>query len=100
MERYTASGLGGITIPRAHGGADVSFATLTEVFARLCAADPALGQIPQNQFGVIALIREIGTPEQKERFFADVLAGKRIGNAGPEKGGASMLNMTTRLVET
>ncbi|KQT52467.1 MULTISPECIES: SfnB family sulfur acquisition oxidoreductase [unclassified Aureimonas] len=100
IERYTASGLGGITIPREHGGADVSFVTLAEVFAILCAADPALGQIPQNQFGVIALLREHGTPEQKARLFADVLAGKRIGNAGPEKGGASMLHMKTRLTRT
>ncbi len=100
IERYTASGLGAITIPADHGGADVSFVTLAEVFAILSAADPALGQIPQNQFGVVALLRDIGTPDQKRRFFADVLAGRRIGNAGPEKGGASMLHMKTRLRQT
>lgn len=100
IERYTASGLGAITVPRAFGGADLSFVTVAEVFARLSAADPALGQIPQNQFGVIAMLREYGTPEQKARFFADILAGQRIGNAGPEKGGASMLHMKTRLSRT
>jgi alkylation response protein AidB-like acyl-CoA dehydrogenase len=100
IERMTASDLGGITVPRAHGGAGVSFATMAEVFATLSAADPALGQIPQNQFDVIALLREIGTPDQQTRLFADILAGHRIGNAGPEKGGASMLNMKTRLTRT
>jgi SfnB family sulfur acquisition oxidoreductase len=98
IERYTASGLGGITVPRVHGGADVSFVTLAEVFAILCAADPALGQIPQNQFGVLALLRDIGTPAQQRRFFGDVMAGHRIGNAGPERGGKSMTDMRTRLV--
>ena len=37
IERYTASGLGGVTVPRAYGGADVSYATLAEVFALLSA---------------------------------------------------------------
>ncbi len=51
LELFTRLGLGGIGIPRAHGGAQVSHVTLAEVFRVICAADPALGQIPQNQFG-------------------------------------------------
>lgn len=100
VERFTASGLGGITVPREFGGADVSFATLAEVFALLSAADPALGQIPQNHFGVLALLREAGTQEQRARFFGDVLAGHRIGNAGPERNRTSITDMTTRLAAT
>ncbi len=100
VEHFTASGLGGITAPRAYGGADVSFATLAEVFAILSAADAALGQIPQNHFGVLALIREIGTEEQKAWVFGDVLAGHRIGNAGPERNRTGVTDMTTRLVAT
>ncbi len=100
VERFTASGLGGITVPREYGGADVCFGTLAEVFALLSAADPALGQIPQNHFGVLALLREAGTPDQRARFFGDVLAGHRIGNAGPERNRTAITDMTTRLAST
>jgi hypothetical protein len=60
LDRWSESGLGAITVPRQYGGADVSYATLAEVFVILCAADPALGQFPQNDFGVL---REIGSEE-------------------------------------
>ncbi len=100
IEQYTASGLGGITVPRDHGGADVSYATLARVFEILCAADPALGQIPQNHFGVLALLRDYGTPEQKARIYRDVLNGYRIGNAGPERGTKAVNVGTTRLTQT
>ena len=83
---FSASGLGAITVPRSHGGPGLDYLTLTEVFEILCAADSSVGQIPQNHFGVIRLLTEAGSPAQKARWFADVLAGKRIGNAGPEKG--------------
>ncbi|KAB0679102.1 SfnB family sulfur acquisition oxidoreductase [Aureimonas leprariae] len=100
IERFTASGLGAITVPRALGGADVSYRTLAEVFAILCAADPSLGQIPQNHFGVLQLVRELGSEAQKRRFFGAVLAGARIGNAGPERGGRKITDTRTRLRRT
>ncbi|UFM67385.1 SfnB family sulfur acquisition oxidoreductase (plasmid) [Paracoccus sp. MA] len=82
---FTASGLGAITVPRDWGGPGLDHVTLAEVFEILCAADSSVGQIPQNHFGVIQLLSEAGSPEQKARWFADILAGARIGNAGPEK---------------
>lgn len=97
LDRYSASGLGGITVPRAFGGAGVAYATLAEVFRILCAADPSLGQIPQNQFGVLEVIRELGSAQQQARVFAAVLAGERLGNAGPERGTATILHQRTRL---
>ncbi|GAC1043118.1 SfnB family sulfur acquisition oxidoreductase [Rhizobium sp. No.120] len=97
VEEYTASGLGGITVPREFGGADVSCITLAKVFEILCAADPALGQIPQNQFGVLALLRDVGSPQQKARIYGDILAGYRIGNAGPERGRKAVNHSSTRL---
>lgn len=100
IEQYTASGLGSMTLPRAFGGPDVSYVTLGKVFEILCAADPALGQIPQNHFGVLQLIREYGADEQKARIYADVLAGNRIGNAGPEKGRRAVTHSTTRVTRT
>lgn len=100
IEKYTASGLGGITVPRAFGGAEVSTVTLARVFEILCAADPALGQIPQNQFGVLALLRDVGSEEQKTRIYGDILRGYRIGNAGPEKGRNAVNVSTTTLRAT
>jgi SfnB family sulfur acquisition oxidoreductase len=103
LDLWSESGLGAITVPREYGGADVSYATLAEVFVILCAADPALGQIPQNHFGVLGLLREIGTPAQKARLYGEVLAGQRLGNAGPERRSASVktiLQGTTRLTTT
>jgi SfnB family sulfur acquisition oxidoreductase len=103
LDLWSESGLGAITVPREYGGADVSYATLAEVFVILCAADPALGQIPQNHFGVLGVLREIGTPAQKARLYGEVLAGQRLGNAGPERRSASVntiLQGTTRLTST
>jgi len=100
LELWSESGLGGITVPRAHGGADVSYATLAEVFVILSAADGSLGQIPQNHFGVLGVLREVGTEAQKTRFYAEVLAGRRLGNAGPERQAKTIVESTTRLRHT
>ncbi|MGJ7581656.1 SfnB family sulfur acquisition oxidoreductase [Variovorax sp. RHLX14] len=100
LHLWSESGLGGITVPRAFGGADVSYETLAEVFVILCAADPALGQIPQNHFGLLGVLREIGSEEQQRRFFAEVLAGRRLGNAGPERNSKTILHGETRLHRT
>ena len=86
LEAFSASGLWGITVPRAHGGAGVSGATLAEVIALVSAADGSLGQIPQNHFYAIELLRLAGTAEQQRFFYARVLAGERLGNALAEIG--------------
>jgi SfnB family sulfur acquisition oxidoreductase len=103
LDLWSESGLGAITVPREYGGADVSYATLADVFVIFCAADPAFGQIPQNHFGVLGVLREIGSPAQKQRFYGEVLAGQRLGNAGPERRSATsatILQGTTRLAAT
>jgi SfnB family sulfur acquisition oxidoreductase len=103
LGRWSESGLGGITVPKAYGGAEVSHATLAEVFAILSAADASLGQIPQNHFGLLGVLREAGTEAQQRRFYGEVLAGQRLGNAGPERRSASSPNVlegTTRLQRT
>nr|WP_315594025.1 SfnB family sulfur acquisition oxidoreductase [uncultured Cupriavidus sp.] len=103
LELWSESGLGGITVPKDHGGAQVSFATLSEVFEILSAADASLGQIPQNHFGLLGVLREAGTEAQQRRFHAEVLAGHRLGNAGPERrsaGSRTVLDGSTRLQRT
>ncbi|MDF9776202.1 SfnB family sulfur acquisition oxidoreductase [Pseudomonas baetica] len=97
IEQFTRSGLGSISIPREYGGPQVSFVTLAEVFAIISAADPALGQIPQNQFGILNLVLGSATEAQKRQLFKNVLDGWRIGNAGPERGTRNTLELKARI---
>lgn len=97
MELLSASGLLGITVPRDHGGADVGFATVVEVFRILSAADAAIGQLPQNHFFFVEAIRQDGSPEQKRFFFAELLAGKRLGNAQAERNAGTATGLATRI---
>ena len=97
LEQFTRSGLGSISIPRAYGGPEVSFVTLAEVFAIISAADPALGQIPQNHFGILYLLQGTATERQKKQLVQNVLDGWRIGNGGPERGTKNTLELKARL---
>lgn len=97
IEAFTQSGLGSLSIPREFGGSQVSYVTLAEVFAIISAADPALGQIPQNQVGILNLILNTATQAQKEQLFGSVLQGWRIGNAGPERGSKNTLDLKARI---
>lgn len=97
IEQFTRSGLGSISVPKAFGGPEVSFATIAEVFRLISAADPALGQIPQNQFGILQLVRLTATQAQQAVIFRSVLDGWRIGNAGPERGTKDTLTLKARL---
>ncbi|WP_109476015.1 SfnB family sulfur acquisition oxidoreductase [Paraburkholderia sp. C35] len=95
IEWFSQSGLWAITVPKAYGGAGVSFVTLTEVIKIVSAADPSLGQLPQNHFGLVDVIALTGTEEQKRHFFAEILAGKRFGNGFSEKGTKNVLDLRT-----
>ncbi|MDF3934409.1 SfnB family sulfur acquisition oxidoreductase [Pseudomonas citronellolis] len=98
VDAYSNSGLWGITVPRAYGGAEVSHATLAQVIAIVSAADPSLGQIPQNHYCLLEDVRLQGTEEQKRYFFGLVLEGHRFANALSETGGKNVQDIRTRLV--
>ena len=98
IEIFSDSGLWAITVPKAFGGAGVSHVTLTEVVKIISDADPSLGQIPQNHFCLVDAIRLEGTPAQQAYFFAEILKGRRFGNAFSEAGGKHVLDIQTRLV--
>ncbi|WP_343573282.1 SfnB family sulfur acquisition oxidoreductase [Pseudomonas sp.] len=97
VEVYSNSGLWGITVPREFGGAEVSYATLAEVIAIVSAADPSLGQIPQNHYCLLEDIRLQGSDEQKRFFFDLALKGNRFANALSETGGKNVQDIQTRL---
>ncbi|WP_427938568.1 SfnB family sulfur acquisition oxidoreductase [Achromobacter marplatensis] len=97
LERYSLSGLWGITVPREHGGAGVSRVTLAEVTAIISAADGSLGQIPQNHYYALEVLRVNGNADQQRRFYARALAGERFGNALAETGTRTAAERRTRL---
>ena len=97
LDIFSQSGLWAITVPAEYGGAAVSYVTLAEVIKLVAAADPSLGQLPQNHLGIVDVIDLTGTPEQKERFFGEVLAGKRFGNGFSERGTRNVLDLKTTL---
>ncbi|RWU21378.1 SfnB family sulfur acquisition oxidoreductase [Pseudomonas alkylphenolica] len=98
VDAYSNSGLWGITVPRSYGGAEVSFATLAKVIAIVSAADPSLGQIPQNHYCLLEDIRLQGSEAQQRFFFDLVLKGHRFANALSETGGKTVQDISTRLV--
>ena len=85
IQKLTQKGLIGIRIPKQYGGAFVSNKTLSHVFRILAKADANVGQIPQNQFGVLNLIELLGTEQQKSWVYQQILAGRFLANAGPER---------------
>ncbi|OIJ63500.1 SfnB family sulfur acquisition oxidoreductase [Streptomyces mangrovisoli] len=97
VARLSASGLLAVTVPAEHGGADVDALTLAEIFRLLAAADAGLAQIPQSHFVYVNVIRRQGTPEQQKFFFAELLAGRRFGNAQSEAGTRHVQDIRTRL---
>ncbi|GGQ68208.1 SfnB family sulfur acquisition oxidoreductase [Streptomyces asoensis] len=97
LDRMSASGLLAVTVPADHGGADVGARTLAEIFRLLATADASLAQIPQSHFAYVNVMRRQGTPEQREFFFAELLAGRRFGNAQSEAGTRHVQDIRTRL---
>ncbi|MEU6389192.1 SfnB family sulfur acquisition oxidoreductase [Streptomyces sp. NPDC046939] len=97
LDRMSASGLLGVSVPARHGGADVSALTLAEIFRLLGSADSSLAQIPQSHFVYANVIRRQGTEEQQKFFFAELLAGRRFGNAQSEAGTRHVQDIRTRL---
>jgi len=85
LDAYSQSGLWGINVPKAFGGAGVSYATLAQVIRILAEGDSSLAQITQNHLALVAHIALDATPAQQAELFGLVLQGIRFGNAFSEK---------------
>ncbi|MBU3848276.1 MAG: SfnB family sulfur acquisition oxidoreductase [Candidatus Acinetobacter avistercoris] len=81
IEQYSQSGLWAITVPKQYGGADVSSYTLAQIIALISGVDGSIGQIPQNHFYALEILRNTGTEQQKKKLYAEALKGSRFGNA-------------------
>lgn len=97
VDAFSATGLWGILVPKAFGGAGVSYATLARVFAIVAAADGSLGQVSQNHHFLVEVLKWAGSEAQKRFFFERVLAGERFGNALAERGTPTARSWATRL---
>lgn len=97
IDAFSKSGLWAITVPKEYGGLGASFATVAEVIKIISAADPNLGQLPQNHLAALDVIRFAGTEEQKKLWFGRVLRGFRLGNAFSEANSKHVGAFETRL---
>ncbi|MFC6053008.1 SfnB family sulfur acquisition oxidoreductase [Acinetobacter sp. Ac_877] len=97
VDLFSQKGLSGIRIPKQYGGACVSNKTLAHVFRIINKADSSLGQIPQNQFGLLNIVNSVGTEEQKQFIFNEILNGKRLANGGPERNTKNTATISTQI---
>lgn len=98
LEAFSQSGLWGISVPRAYGGAEVGYRTLAEVLKTIAAVDPSLAQLPQNHLAVLDHLRLDGSEEQKRFFYGLVLDGVRFGNAFSERHSRTVAEFQTRVL--
>src|SRR5690606_34804119 len=85
-------GLTAIYVPKRFGGLGASIATVVEVVRIISAADGGVGQILQIHNVMIQGVFNRTDDDFRRRLIADILAGKRFGNAlaegkGKGKGG-------------
>ena len=57
VEAFSQSGLWGITVPKQYGGAEVSSYTVAQIIALISGVDGSLGQIPQNHFYALEVLK-------------------------------------------
>ena len=96
LDLFSQSGLWSINVPSVFGGPELSYVTLSRVIAIIAAADPSIGQIPQNHLGVVAAIRTVSDPAQQKLLFDLVLSGVRFGNAFSEFGSKRAADFETK----
>jgi SfnB family sulfur acquisition oxidoreductase len=97
LDQFSQSGLLAARVPKAYGGAEISYTTVARTVSIVSAADPSLGQLMLSILLSNAIIDAVGRPEQKDDFFAKVLLGYRWGNGHAEAGGSQSGVTTTRV---
>lgn len=97
LQQLFQSGLGAITVPREYGGIAATTATLATIISTLSRADAAIGQVPQNHFYALEVLRVNGSEAQKQRLYGEVLAGVHLGNALAEFSSPSAHQRTTEV---
>jgi SfnB family sulfur acquisition oxidoreductase len=96
LDAFSQSGLWSLNVPKAFGGPELSYATISKVVEIISAADSSIGQISQNHIGVVAAIRTVSDDAQQKLLFDEVLKGTRFGNAFSEFGSKRAADFETR----
>ncbi len=99
LDAFSQSGLWSINVPKAYGGPELSYVTMNKIIEIIAAADPSIGQIPQNHLGVVAAIRTVSDEPQKRLLFGEVLRGTRFGNAFSEFGSKRAAEFETKFTD-
>jgi len=97
LDLFSQSGLWGMTVPKALGGAGVSYVTVAKVFAIVASGDASIAQIAQNHVSLLDVIRFDPVRARRDTLFRQALHGERFGNALSERGGKHILDLKTRL---
>lgn len=97
LQTLFQSGLGAITVPEVYGGIAVSTATLVSVITLISEADAAIGQVPQNHYYALEVLRVNGSESQKQRLYREVLTGVHLGNALAEFSSRAAHQRTTQI---
>lgn len=98
LRDLAATGLLGVRVPWAFGGAQVTNGTVLEVTRLLATADPAIAQIPQNHYAFVETVFRFGSDTQQAFFADEFLRGARLGNALSERGGRTARDYVTRIL--
>ncbi|MDH0303721.1 MULTISPECIES: acyl-CoA dehydrogenase family protein [unclassified Pseudomonas] len=96
-ELLSSSGLTAIGVPTQFGGLGASVATIVETVRLVSSADGGVGQLLQIHNVMLRGVLGGYPDEVRDRVLADVLAGKRLGNALAEVGGKNKFALKTRV---
>ncbi len=77
-EAFVRAGLLKLSLPAAFGGEEADATSLCLVIEEISKASPASALLVFPTNAVVRTIREVGTPEQKERFFSDMSPGNKL----------------------
>lgn len=101
VEEGSRRGLRTLTAPRAYGGQELGVLELCLVVEELAAGDMGVAVIFDQTWKVCAMLSELATPEQKDRFFPAFMADDRfllaIGVAEPGHG--TDVHLSKRLLD-
>ncbi|MBM7368919.1 acyl-CoA dehydrogenase family protein [Gordonia hydrophobica] len=99
VDALSEAGLLAVTVPVEYGGRGLGIGSAVELTAALATVDPSLAQIPQSHFVFLDALRRGGSSELAAEVFGRVLGGERLANAQTERGGATVLDDATVLVD-
>ena len=77
-EAFVRAGFLKLSLPVVFGGKEADATSLCLVIEEISKASPASALLVFPTNAVVRTIREVGTPEQKERFFSDMSPGDKL----------------------